>query len=65
MKEVHKTCYYTLSNTSQATVSFRLLVEKPFNIVDISAPPSACSRDDGKKPASKMITLKPRKNVQV
>lgn len=65
MKEVQKTCYYTLCNTSQATVSFRLLVEKPFNIVDISAPPSACSKDEGKKMAAKMISLKPRKNVQV
>jgi hypothetical protein len=65
MKEVHKTAHYTLSNTSQATVSFRLLVEKPFAILDISAPPSACSKDDKAITTSKTISLKPRKNVQV
>jgi hypothetical protein len=65
MKDVHKTSHYTLSNTSQATVSFRLLVEKPFNVLDINAPPSACGKDDGNITTSKIISLKPRRNVQV
>ena len=65
MKEVHKTAHYTLSNTSQATVSFRLIVEKPFSILNISTPPSACSKDNGEMTTSKIISLKPRRNVQV
>ncbi|XP_028403887.1 deleted in lung and esophageal cancer protein 1-like isoform X2 [Dendronephthya gigantea] len=65
MKEVHKTSYYTLTNTSDALVSFRMLVEKPFNILDISAPPSAYTKDNTKITSSKIISLKPRRNVQI
>ncbi|XP_046844531.1 deleted in lung and esophageal cancer protein 1-like [Xenia sp. Carnegie-2017] len=63
MKDVYKTSHYTLSNTSQATISFQVLVERPFTIMDISAPPSACP---GRKIiAGIAITLKPRKNIQI
>lgn len=64
IKEVYKTSYYTLCNTSQASVTFCLAVEKPFSVLDISAPPSAC-QDNNKATKGRKITLKPRKNVQV
>ena len=64
MKEVYKTRYYTLCNTTQATVSFSLVVPKPFCVVDVCAPPSANQRKSNEK-KGQTITLKPQKNVQV